>query len=84
MQNDLFLGLRYSFNDSDDASIVGGVVADFEYDEEVYYFKYDSRLGDSFRVGFDYYYIEPSKDEKTAYALLGRHQRVALNLAYYF
>ncbi len=84
MQNDLFLGLRYSFNDSDDASIVSGIVPDLDYNEEVYYFKYESRIGNSFRVGLDYYYIEPSKKRKTAYAFLGRHQRVALNLAYHF
>ena len=84
MQNDIFLGLRYSFNDEDDASIVGGVVADFEYDEQVYYFKYESRFADSFKVCLDYYYIEPSKKEITAYSLLGRHQRVALNVTYHF
>jgi len=84
MQNDLFLGLRYSFNSSDGSSIVGGVVEDSEYDERTYYLKYESRFINTFKVELDYYFIEPSKTENTAYALLGEHQRVALNLAYHF
>jgi len=84
MQNDIFAGARYSFNNADDSSIVGGIVADFEYGEQVYYMKYESRLLESFKVEFDYYYIEPSRDTVTAYALLGRHQRVGLNVAYHF
>lgn len=84
MQNDLFIGLRYTFNDEDDSSIVGGLIHDLEYYEEVYYLEYESRFSDSIKVALDYYYIEPSKNTHTAYAFLGRHQRVALNLAYHF
>ena len=84
MQNDLFIGLRYSLNNAQDSSFVGGVVADFEYDEQVYYMKFESRFADSYKIGVDYYYIEPSTSHLTAYALLGEHQRVALNVAYHF
>jgi len=84
MQDDLFLGMRYSFNNTNDSSVIGGVIEDFEYDEQVYYFKYDSRISDSFKVELDYYYVEPSKKKRTAYAFLGRHQRIGLNIAYYF
>lgn len=84
MQNDLFLGMRYVLNDADDTSIVGGVVADMEYSEQTYYVKYESRFGSSMKVECDYYYVEPSKKAQTAYALLGRHQRLGLNIAYYF
>ena len=84
MQDDLFLGLRYVLNDADDSSIVGGAVVDMEYDEQMYYAKYESRFGDSIKVECDYYYIEPSKKAQTAYALLGRHQRIGVNIAYYF
>jgi hypothetical protein len=83
-QNDLFLGLRYAFNDEDDSSFVGGVIADLEYDEQAYYMEYESRLGDSLKLNFDYRYIEPSKSDLTAYALLKRHERLSLKLAYYF
>ncbi len=84
MQNDLFLGLRYALNDSNSASIVGGIVKDFEYNEEIYYFKYESRFLDILKVNLDYYYIEPSKNEKTAFSLLNRHQRISLDISYYF
>ncbi len=84
MQNDLFIGARYSFNNTKDTSLVGGVVNDSEYDERTYYLKYESRFADSFKVELDYYYIDPSKDELTAYAFLGKHQRIGLNLSYYF
>jgi hypothetical protein len=83
-QNDLFLGLRYTFNEGNDASIVSGVVLDLEYDEEAYYFEYESRLAKDLKVNFDYRYLNPSKDEATVYQLLERHQRFNLTLGYYF
>ena len=84
MQNDIFIGARYTFNNEDDSSIVGGVVADTEYSEQTYYAQFESRVFDSFKVAMDYYYINPSKDTLTAYALLGKHQRVGLNIAWHF
>jgi len=83
-QNDLFLGGRYSFNEGNDASIVGGVVLDFDYNEQAYYMQYESRIKEDFKIKFDYRYIEPSKDKLTVYNLLKRHQRISLNLGYYF
>ena len=84
MQDDIFLGMRYALNNTDDTEIVGGVIHDLEYDEQIYYAELGSRIGDSFKVEIDYYYIEPSKKAQTANALLGRHQRVGVNIAYYF
>lgn len=83
-QDDLFLGGRYTFNDIDDASIIGGVVLDLEYDEQSYYVEYETRIADTFKVHLDYRYIEPSKDTLTAFHLLQRHQRIGLNIEYYF
>lgn len=83
-QNDLFLGVRYAFNDVDDSSFVGGVIADLEYDEQAYYFELETRVGESFKVNLDYRYIEPSTSDPTAYALLTRHERLGLKVAYYF
>ena len=84
MQDDIFLGIRYALNNADDSEMVGGVIHDLEYDEQTYYLELESRVGDSFKVEIDYYYIEPSKKALTANALLGRHQRVGINIAYYF
>jgi len=83
-QNDLFLGGRYSVNDADDSSIIGGVILDLEYHEQSYYVEYETRIAQLFKLHLDYRYIEPSKHTLTAYRLLGRHQRIGLNLAYYF
>ncbi len=83
-QNDLFLGLRYSFNQGNDASIVGGGIFDIDYNEQVYYMEYQTRLLDSFKLNFDYRYISPSKNYNTAFKLMGAHERISLKLGYYF
>lgn len=83
-QNDLFLGLRYTFNNTNDANIVGGAIIDTEYNEQVYYVEYESRVGDVFKVNFDYKYINPSSNYLTAFHLMGRHERLSFKLGYYF
>jgi len=83
-QNDLFLGLRLSLNDVNSASLVGGVVADLEYDEQSYYAEYETRLFDTMKLNVDYRYVEPSKETETAFRLLGRFQSVTLKIGYYF
>ena len=83
-QNDLFLGLRYSFNQENDASIIGGTILDTEYNEQVYYVKYETRIADIFKLNLDYRFIEPSTSYKTAFYLMGRHERISLKIGYYF
>jgi len=83
-QNDLFLGLRYSFNEGNDASIVTGAILDLDYNEEVYYFQYESRIADILKLNFDYRYIKPSKNTLTAFHLMGTHERVSIKIGYYF
>jgi len=83
-QNDLFLGLRYTFNEGNDASIIAGSIVDLDYSEEVYYLEYESRLWDVLKINFDYRYVNPSKEYKTAFNLIGKHERVSLKLGYHF
>ncbi len=93
-QNDLFIGLRYTFNDAADSSIIAGAIVDLEYEEQSYSVKYGTRFFDVLSMTADYAYINPSKTEPTAYALMGfdqnnptvpvAHQRVGINLAYHF
>lgn len=78
-QNDLFLGLRYSFNDINNSSAVGGVILDTQDKEENYYIEYQTRLNDMFKLKFDYRYFDSSDSKQE-----GRHQRAALNISYYF
>ena len=94
-QNDLFLGFRYTFNDASDSSIIAGAIIDMNYDEQSYSLKYETRFFDVLSMKADYAYINPSKTDPTAYALMGlnpndplgdpiAHQRIGLNLAYHF
>jgi len=84
MQNDLFVGARYSFNNANNSSFIGGAIVDMEYQEQVYYMEFESRVAESFTLALDYYSIEPSTTDATPYAQLGNHQRVGIKLAYYF
>ena len=87
MQNDLFIGGRYSLNNADDSSFIGGGIFDLEYDEQTYYLKFESRFVETFKLSCDYYYIIPSNKQLeplTAYQILGKHQRLGINIAYYF
>ncbi|MEN8146712.1 MAG: hypothetical protein ABFR02_03755 [Campylobacterota bacterium] len=94
-QNDLFVGLRYTFNDASDSSIIAGAIVDLEYEEQSYSIEYQTRFFDVLSMKADYAYINPSTTEPTAYALMGSdpndptatptaHQRVGINLAYHF
>ena len=87
MQNDLFLGGRYTLNNAEDSSFVGGGIFDLEYDEQSYYLKFESRVAETFKLSCDYYYIVPSTKQlafPTAYQFLGKHQKLGINIAYYF
>ena len=84
LQNDVFIGARYTVNNSADTRVVGGIVADTEYGEQTYYLEFESRFMEAFKVAFDYYYVKPSTTTLTAYSLLETHQRVGLNIAWHF
>lgn len=93
-ENDLFLGLRYTFNDASDSSVIAGAIIDLQYREQSYSLKYETRFFDVLSAKLDYAYINPSTTDQTPYALMGfdpnnpgkpiAHQRVGMNLAYHF
>ncbi len=83
-QNDLFLGLRYSFNQGNDMSILAGGIFDLDYNEQVYYVEYEGRVVDTLKINIDYRYIAPSSGYATAFNLMGKHQKVSLKIGYYF
>lgn len=83
-QNDLFIGARYSFNEGNDASIVGGAIFDLDYNEQVYYVKYESRINDIFKLHLDYRQSEPSKNYETALKRMGKQKRISIKAGYYF
>lgn len=83
-QNDIFLGLRYTFNDADDSSLLVGTVIDTEYDEAAYSMKYETRLKHGLKIEIEYQYLEPSTTTSTAYAAIGRTQSIRFDLSYHF
>lgn len=87
-QNDIFFGARYSFNEGNDASIVGGGIFDLDEDEQVYYVEYESRINDMFKLNLDYRQTEPSSNsnvaDKTALELMGKQKRISVKVGYYF
>ena len=94
-QNDLFVGFRYTFNDAADGSIIAGAMIDMSYQEQSYSVKFERRMFDLINLKLDYVYINPSKSDPTAYALMGQdpddptadpsaHQRIGINIAYHF
>jgi hypothetical protein len=83
-ENDLFLGLRYTLNDGNGANVLAGTILDLQYDEQVYYMEYESRLADVVKLNIDYRYISPSPSDLTAFKLMGKHERMSLKLGYYF
>jgi len=83
-QNDIFVGFRYSFNEGNDASIVGGGIFDIDYNEEVYYVEYEGRINDMFKLNLDYRQTEPSISHKTALNRMGKQKRVSVKVGYYF
>jgi hypothetical protein len=83
-QNDLFIGMRFTFNDVDNSSFLMGAVIDTEYDESAFSAEYQTRLKGGFKIETKYQYIEPSQSTQTAYASLGRVQSLRVDLSYHF
>ncbi|RUM66084.1 MAG: hypothetical protein DSZ03_01705, partial [Sulfurimonas sp.] len=64
------------FNDAADSSIIAGAIIDWQYHEQSYSFKYETRLFDVLSLKADYAYINPSKTDPTAYALMGYNAKI--------
>lgn len=83
-QNDIFLGARYSFNEGNDATIVGGAILDLDYGEQVYYVEYEGRINDMFKLNIDYRQVESSSSTNTALKRMGKQKRLSMKVGYYF
>jgi hypothetical protein len=92
--NDIFLGLRFAFNDKDSSELQMGTVYDILIKdkkpkfsgEATYFVKYQSRFSDSIGYNFDIRYITPgdSEDEYSIFKYLGDHTRASANIQYNF
>lgn len=83
-QNDLFLGIRYTFNDEGDATFIGGVLLDTQYNEQLYTAEYERRLFEVMKLKVSYQNIQPSTSTLTPFARIGKHQKMNIDLSYHF
>ncbi len=77
--NDLFLALRYAFNDKDSSQVLVGVVKDLGNSQKSAYLEYSGRATDTLNMSADIRYIKA--DEKS---YLGEHMRMGCEIKYYF
>ncbi len=78
-QNDLMLGFRLTLNDSSDSDVLGGISIDQENQEKLVFVEYNTRLLESYKLGFSYQHLEP-KDS----SIFKRLDSAMVELKYYF
>lgn len=83
-QNDLFLGVRITFNDEGDATFIGGVVLDTQYKEQLYTAEYERRLFEVMKLKLSYQNFQPSTTTLTPFARIGKHQKMSFDVSYHF
>ena len=78
-QNDLYLGGRFSFNDTASSEILAGVDLDLDKSEKIYFIKYDTRVLDKFKIQLQYQHLSPTHD-----SLFSKIDHAKVALSYYF
>ena len=53
LENDLFAGLRYTFNDINDSAVLAGVIIDLEDESNSVRVEAERRIGDSWKIEFE-------------------------------
>jgi hypothetical protein len=77
--NDVVVGFRYSFNDSADSDILGGVAVDRDNHEKIISLEYNTRLYEKYKLGLSYLHL--SSEEGSLFKEL---DSVKLDVGYYF
>ena len=77
--NDIFLALRYAFNDKDSSQILLGLVKDLGNSQKSAYLEYAGRVTDTLNMSADIRYMKA--DEKS---YLSEHMRFGCEIKYYF
>ncbi len=78
-QNDLYLGARFSFNDTASSEILAGVDFDLDESEKIYFLKYDTRVLDKFKTEVQYQHLSPSRN-----SLFSKTDHLKVAVSYYF
>jgi len=79
-QNDLYFGGRLTFNDLASSEILAGVDIDLESSEKIYFFKYETRLYESYKVQLHYQHLNADNEESYFDDL----DHLKLAVSYYF
>jgi len=53
-QNDLFLAIRYSFNDESSSDILSGIINNRDDDKYTYSFEFNTRIANSYKIKINY------------------------------
>lgn len=81
--NDILLGLRFTFNDVQSTDALIGVITDREYDTTIYSVEASRRLGDRWKLSLEARYYEPDKKDTALYSLR-KDDYLQMELALYF
>ena len=77
--DDVLVGFRYSFNDSSDSDILGGIAVDRDNHEKLISLEYNTRLYEKYKLGLSYQHLAP--EEGSVFKEL---DSVKLDFGYYF
>jgi hypothetical protein len=77
--DDVVLGFRYSFNDSADSDILGGVAIDRDNHEKMVSLEYNTRLYEKYKLGLSYQHLAPEEG-----SVFEEMDSVKLDFGYYF
>ena len=83
LENDLFLGTRYTFNDIQDTSLLAGGIIDLEDESYSLRLEAERRIGDSFKVGLESQLFTNSRDDSLT-AAFKDDDFIQLSISKYF
>ena len=82
-ENDLFLGLRFRFNDKDDTRVLLGYIQDVRDSDKSFFVEASRRLGDRWKVDVEARFIANPSADRILYAFR-RDNHFRLRLSYRF
>jgi len=84
-ENDVMLGLRFAFNDTQSTDALIGVIKDADKDTTIYSIEASRRLGDAWKVNLEArFYNEIDKTDPLLYYSVRQDDYIQLELVYYF
>lgn len=83
LENDLFLGMRYTFNDIQDTSFLAGMITDLEDESYSMRLEAERRIGDSFKLELEGQLFTNSRDTSVTSAFR-KDDFIQLSISKYF